>query len=348
MAKRKVNKGESVTPCIDTALSNLNEFDSDEIRDYLADVFSTAREFDDMPFDAAVKSAQEIVNKTKMDELLYDQNQKAKNIQRFNYLSNLINNKNYAITDFLETTRKSGSQNIQSYQKSAKSELSGLFFEDLSKEEIDYLAKPENEMQIWDAHDGIKVNDPMAKKLGEKIKDYISKRNAILVESGAMNITELNADRYFKAVHNPSKLINAGQSMVSMALSLGKAPKNAMELWREEFKTYLDMDKTFKKLRAFNEDGSINNAEVDRIMNQTYDNIVNDRSAEFTRSVVANDREALKKRQRMTYVFKSGRAFAEYNKKFGVKFQVRERKINNIKNHEDKLYGIKKAISKLD
>lgn len=33
----------------------------------------------------------------------------------------------------------------------------------------------------------------------------------------------------------------------------------------------------------------------------------------------------------------------EYNKKFGVKFQVRERKINNIRNHENKLSGIKKS-----
>ena len=64
-------------------------------------------------------------------------------------------------------------------------------------------------------------------------------------------------------------------------------------------------------------DGELDHAYIDKALGNTYENITTGKSEMFTRSIVANDREAVRKKQRMFLYFKDWRSWGEYNEKFG-------------------------------
>ena len=72
------------------------------------------------------------------------------------------------------------------------------------------------------------------------------------------------------------------------------------------------------KPKQVNLEGNIDTAEADKILNRVFDNITTGRSQIFTRSVVANDAEAVARKSRMFFKWKDLRSQLEYNtRKYG-------------------------------
>lgn len=306
--------------CIDEAFKGLKNFTKEDLEDYVQDVFMRAKSYDDLQgarsFDRAIKE----INDEKTKAYFEDANIKANNIMKFERNSKQIKNGKLDVRGLLAARGSYLAQNISNAQKAEMEKIVNQVLGDLSHEEVEHFTSGQFDEVIADIHDGKKVHDPMSQKIADKLKDYFTWRNAQLIISNAMKLEEINEDRLFRAIHDQQKIINAAKSLRQVALEKVTKKydlKNHKTAWRNFIKKFLDMEKTFSRTKAMDLEGKLDGKEADIILDRIFDNITTGKSTIFTRSTVANDREAIAKKSRMFFKWKGLKDQYEYNKTYG-------------------------------
>lgn len=307
--------------CIDEAFDGLRRiFSKDELENYVKDVFNRARQFTDVSnlkaFDRAIK---EINDETKKS-LFEDAQIKANNVNKFEQNAKAMRDKNIDMRGQLAARGDFLADNISNQQKAAYQDLMTYTLGDLEPAERAFLESGENDTVIADIFDGKKIDNPIAKKIAKKLQDYFTYRNAKLVLSDAMKLSDMNEDRYFKAVHDQVRIINGNKSLRKVAVEKVSKKYNLAgnrEKWRNIIKPFLDMKATFQTTDAVDLKGNLDEAQADKIIDRIFGNIVTGKSSIFTKSVVANDREAIARKSRMFFKWKNLRSLYDYNKIYG-------------------------------
>lgn len=306
--------------CIEEAYKALKNFNREDLEEYVQDVFLRAKSFDNLQnvraFDRAIKEINDEYNQSYFETA----QQKARNVLAFESNAKEIREGKLDMRGLLASRGKFLSKNISNAQKAEFEKIVQRVLGDLTHEEVEHFSSGKFDESITDIHDGKKINDPVSQKIADKLKDYFIYRNAQLILSGAMKFSEINEDRLFRAIHDQQKIINASKSLRKVALE--KVTKkydlaSHKTIWRNFIKRYLNMEGTFSKTKAVDLEGNINEKEADKIIDRIFDNITSGKSTIFTRSVVANDREAIAKKSRMFFKWQGMRAQYEYNKTFG-------------------------------
>lgn len=307
--------------CVNEAIGELKNFTKDDLHEYIKLVLDKQREYKTLGYAGGMERAIKEVNKEQLQDLFLDTTITANNIQKFQNVSDKIIRGKANLRSILIRRNENLGSNVASAKKEGIKRLDDMFNNGLSVEENDYLSKKENQMMIGDAIDGKKVSDAVAQKLGQRIADYITYRNENLILSNALKASEINGDRYLKQLHDSQKLLTGGASLLDKSKAWFKKDKllfpDARKKWIGTIKKFLDLDKTFRYTEAMDNDGNLDMAKVDSILQDTFDNIINQKSDIFTRSVAVNSREAVAKRRRMFFVFKDARNMLEYNNVYG-------------------------------
>jgi hypothetical protein len=306
--------------CIEEAFKALKNFPKEELEDYVRDVFTRAKSYDDVQniraFDRAIKE----INDERMKSYFSDATQKARNVKLFEKNAKLLREGKADMRGLLAARGKYLSENISVSQKAEFEKIIQTTLGDLTHEEVEYFSSGQFSEVICDIFDGKKIDDPVGKKIAAKLDEYFKYRESNLVLSGAMKFEEINGDRYFRASHDSTKIINGGKSLRKIAVervtkkySLGE---NRLG-WRNYIKKFLNLETTFQHTDAMDINGQLNMGQVDKILDRIFNNITSGKSEIFTRSVVANDREAVAKKSRMFFKWENLRAQYEYNKTYG-------------------------------
>jgi hypothetical protein len=316
--KKKVNKGEKLKDCLAKAREALTKTDPDELNEYLSRVFTRAKDYDPNQGFDSIKKAMGEINNEHLEGLTNRVAITARNTAKFEtglkYLKKGLTLRSLSIV-----TTKNKDYNIENAQSVAQLELKKEVLQNFDRDEIKKWQSGKLDEQIAAAASGDKVKDPLAQKIGELYKKYPEEiRNPKMVSSDALSIDEIRDDRFLRHIHDAQRLYNAGESLVKRALSLEKVDvEKSKKIWFDDIMKELDLEATAKNAGLFDLDGNIDMEKMKNFVNRAYDNIVSNRNIIFTRSTVANDREALAKRKRMFFVFKDWSAFQRYNKKYG-------------------------------
>lgn len=306
--------------CIEEAFKALKNFNRQDLEDYVQDVFERARSFDDVKnvraFDRAIKEINDQYNQSYFESA----QQKARNVLAFEKNAKDIRDGKVDIRGLLAARGKYLAKNISNAQKAEFEKIVQRVLGDLTHEEVEHFTSGKFDEVISDIHDGKKIDDPVSQKIADKLKDYFIYRNAQLILSGAMKFDEINEDRLFRAIHDQERIINAAKSLKKIATErlTKKYDMSAHKaIWRNFIKKFLDMKATFSKTKAVDLEGNLDEKEADKILDRIFDNITSGKSTIFTRSVVANDREAIERKSRMFFNWRGMREQYEYNKTYG-------------------------------
>lgn len=287
--------------CVDTARQALNLFSGDELEDYINQVATRTRELerDGAPFprNAAIKE----INKGHLEGMLEDSARAARNMNKYDKGKAKID-EDVPMQSLLEKTNKNTDYNVETSANARNQTLHTASFGEMSREELEILTKGEMDDQISAVAEGTSTNDPMIKKIAESLRSYIDKRNAMLIQADAMKVSELNEDRFFRNTYNPSDLVSMGK-----------------ENWVKLHKSLIDIERTFRNTKAINESGEINEAMVDEMIGNTYDNIIQGNGVFFTKPSVAKDWGKIEKTRHMFYKYKGWSSFNTANNQYGQK-----------------------------
>lgn len=304
--------------CLSAAMEGLKHFDNEDLREYANQVFSKAKEYKELTGMAAIDKAIREINNAKAQEYFSDCMTKARSISKMNRLVEAYKAGKANMREMLVRRHKNLSNNVESSQRAAILKLHNTFYRDMSKEEVEHIISGKNDIDIYRAIDG-KDATPIAKNIAEKYHRYVEARNTDIVLSDALPLEFINKDRYLRAMHDPSKILSGGITLVVRASEKGKSLTHdaAKSLWMQRIKSLLDLEKTYADTKATSAEGALNMDEVDKSLSSIFDNIINGRSDIFTKSKVVNDAEAIKKRSRMFFVWKDMESWGKYNKMYG-------------------------------
>lgn len=311
--------------CLDEALAALRNFSREDLDDYAHEVFAKMNDKPNLSSQEAMTQAIEEVNKEMLQSFFEDASIKASNIDKYERDAAALrrNKKDYNLRAQIAKRHVEAGNSIEAAQQTASNELYRHVFSDFNHEETEFITSPENSLTVADIFDGKEVDHPMGKKIADRIKSYFEYRNTQLVTSHAMKMGELNKDRLFMTVHDPVKIVSGAKNFINGAKDIlrGNLKKPDMTAnkvpWREFLKKFLDIQKTFGRTKAIDENGVVNENSVNTIMDNSFDNITTNKSAILTRSSVVSDREAVAKKSKLFYIFKGLRAQLEYSKVYG-------------------------------
>ena len=308
--------------CIEEAFKALKHFGRDALEDYVHNVFMKAKSYDALQGNNAIQKAMQEVNADMAKSYFNSATQKAKNVQLYEENAKLMKEGKANVRSLLISRfDKFLGRNISNAQKAQHEKMAQYVLGDLSPQEVESLSSGKFDQLICDVFDGKHEGDPFTKKMADKIKNYYVYRESEEILSGAMKFDEINGDRFFRAVHDPQRIINADKSLSQIAserITKKYDIASHANYWRNFIKPYLNLEKTFSRSKkAMDLEGNLNMAEADKILDNIFNNITTGKSNIFTRSVVANDREALERKSHMFFYWKDLRSQYEYNKKFG-------------------------------
>jgi hypothetical protein len=300
--------------CFDEALKQLNHFKQEDLHHYVNDVLTKAKSFDSLRSQQAIQQAIEEVNKEHLQAFFEDALVTQNNIRKFDALAQTLKTKNIDLRSLLAKRYTNLSTNLDAYQKAAQQRFFKALFHGMSDEELSYLQNKDNDISMARALDG-KAAPELAKKIAKRIEDYINVRNPELIISNALRLREVNTDRFIRAVHDQGLVMHGGRSAGNTLKNLFKRSedkaallKSSKEKWIRFIKQQLDLEKTFS---------TINKAEIDKRLRIIFDNITTGRSEIFTRSEVANDREAVQRKAHMFFYWKGHESFLNYSREYG-------------------------------
>lgn len=300
--------------CFDEALKQLNHFKQEDLSAYVNDVLAKAKSFDNLRSQQAINQAIEEVNKEQLQSFFEEAMVTQNNIRKFDALAETLKTKNSDLRSLLAQRYTHLADNLPAHQKAAQQRLFKALFQGMSDEELSFLQNKNNDISIARALDG-KATSKLAQQLAKKIEDYIEVRNPELIISNALRLREVNKDRFIRAVHDQGLIIQGGRSTGNSFKNLFKKAdeksvllKQAKKTWITFIKQQLDVEKTF---------GTINKTEIDQGLSRIFDNITTGKSEIFTRSEVANDREAVQQKAHLFFYWKDHEAFLNYSREYG-------------------------------
>ncbi len=296
----------SRSECVDTARLALNLFTGEELETYIKQVNNRSHELQaqGIPFsrDAAIGE----INKTHLEALLDDSARAARNIGKWDTIKTKMDTiktkKDTYISPraFLEKTRQNTDYNIETAGNAAKQVLTTRSFGRLSKEHLDMLEEKTFDDAIFAVADGGTHENKMVQQIGESLREYIDPRNAMLIKSDAMQPSGMSEDRYFRNTYDQSKLLKIGR-----------------DAWIELHKSRIDLEATFRNTKAMNIDGKIDDAIVNEMIGNTFDNIIQGNGPLFTKAAVSRDKQALERTRHMFYKYKDWKSWGMSNKDYG-------------------------------
>lgn len=300
--------------CFEEALKHLKHFTQEDLSTYVKEVLAKAKGIDNVRSQQAVDKAIEEVNQEHLqsffEETLITQN----NIRKFDVLAKTLKEKKIDLRGLLAQRYTNLAKNLPAYQKAAQQRLFKALFQGMSDEEFAYLQNKDNDISIVRALDG-KPTSEWAKKLAKRITSYIEVRNPELIISNALRLREVNTDRFIRAVHDQGLIMHGGRSAKNYFKNLFKSSKakadlckKAKEKWIAFIQKQLDIEKTF---------AVTNKNEIEKRLSYIFDNITTGKSEIFTRSEVANDREAVQRKARMFFYWKDHESFLNYSREYG-------------------------------
>lgn len=306
--------------CIELANEALSRFTYEELTTYANKVFKKAAELGDKTGTDSVEEAIKWVNDKETQALFEHCKVTANNTLKVTARIEEIKNKTADVRSQLVRRYNNLSNNVESSQRAAKQQLASNFFKNITKEEFSYFSDKNNDEDVARAFDG-KDASPLARSLAKKLKEYIEYRNAETVLSDALTLSEIRMDRFLKHNHNQTKMINGQKSLVASAHALLKKHEitDAKELWVRTIKPLLNLKDMFSETDAVDDlFGTIDDAKVDEILRRSFDNITTGKSTIFTKSGVMNDREAVRRKRQMFFIFKDMESFSKYNSVYGT------------------------------
>jgi len=285
--------------CIDTARQALNLFTGEELEGYIKQVNSRARELQTAGVPFAREAAMGEINKAHMEILLEDSARAARNIGKWDTIKTKMD-ADIAPRAFLEKTAKNTDYNIETASNAARQLLTTQAFNKMSKEHLDALEEKTFDDAIFAVADGGTHENKMVQQIGESLRDYIDPRNAMLIKSYAMQASAMNQDRFFRNTYDQSKLLKIGR-----------------EAWIEMHKSRIDVPATFRDTRAMTVEGQIDDAIVNEMIGNTFDNIIQGNGPLFTKAAVSRDRQAIERTRHMFYKYKDWKSWGMSNKDYG-------------------------------
>lgn len=306
--------------CIELARRELARFTEDDLREYVNLVFDYARDLGDSNSTMNIQAAIEHADNAMLQSLFEDCKITANNTAKYERIVDKIKNKVADMRSLFVRRYSNLDYNVESSQRETKRQLQAKFFGQISQEEFAYFTDKNNQLDIARAYDG-KEAPPLAKAIADKLQDYIDFRNAEMVMSDALTLKDIRGDRYFRHNHNATKMINAQKSLVASAKDALKShdTAHAKRLWIDTIKPLLDLKSMLKGTEAY--DGlfeTIDDAKVEEILSNAFDNITTGKSEIFTKSAVVNDREAVKRKRHMFFIFNDMESYAKYNETYGT------------------------------
>ncbi len=322
--KPKIDKGKGVgmtkEDCLELGQKALASFTGNELNDYVSEVFNRAKSYKDISGQTAIKRAMQEVNNETMEDLFHECTVKANNVSKFENKSTLIKNKKSDMRKMLDYRGKAQGTTLVGSQNASRATLAdAVFDQNWNKARETFLFDKNNDMGTYDALDGRDAASEN-KQIAELINRFRDLRNAESVRSNAIPIHHLGTYRYLDHMHDSTAMINGGNNLIQRAKNLAKGIKadiNAKDAWVNYIIERLDLPKMFQGSKGVDIDGNLNMEYVRRTLSNTFENITTAKSELFTKSVVANDREAIKRKQRMFLYFKDWRAWGEYNERYG-------------------------------
>lgn len=323
MTKPRVDKGTGGAltreDCLALGEKVLSQFTSDELKDYVSKVFSYARN-SSLKGQAAIDEAMKSVNDEELALLFNDCARKAQNTAIYEERAKAIQDGNAELRQYLDYRIANRGNSIVAAQRSARSRLANTFFDEtFSREEESFAFDDDNYQDIMNALDG-KDASPMAKKVAARTDKYREQRNADSVSSGYLSIEHLSKYKYLDHNHDVSKMVSGGANFAKRARAMFSRKETKIEAkksWVEFILPKLDLEAMFEGSKGMDDAGNLNMEYIQNVLENTYENITTGKSDIFTKSIVANDREAVKKKLRMFLLFKDWSAWGEYNAKYG-------------------------------
>ncbi len=285
--------------CIDTARQLLNLFTSDELEHYIKEVITRTKNLQDSGVPFARNAAMKEINNEQLAYLLEDSARIARDIGKWDIIKAGLD-KGYRKKSYIDKTRENTDYNIET---AGHAEIQGLneeSFQKLSKEQLNTMEEAKLDDAIYAIADGIISDNASIKAIGEALRDYIPIRNARLVQADAMRASELNHDRFFRNTYNPSKMV-----------------KMTKPVWVALHKSLIDIKGTFENTRAMDFEGNINDAIVDEMIGNTFDNIIQGNGALFTKASVSKDSDRIERTRHMFYKYKDWKSWGIANKEYG-------------------------------
>lgn len=310
MPKVKISKD-----CIDEALRALKDFSAEELKQYTHDVFEKARSYPNISNAAAFEKAMGEINDSRMRSYFESAMTAANNASKIEANTNKIRNGKADAQDIFVKLHRNQADNVVSAQSAAREELEAPVFNAISREETEYLASGNNDLEIAAAYDGRKVGNKFANSIADLWKKvYFPLRNSNLITSNAMPFEHINEDRSFRNIHDPNKMMLGGSSAAEEAQSPRKySTGNAKERWISWVRKHFDLVHS----DAVDLDGKVDEAREHEIIGDMYENITTGKSDILTRSLVVNDRVAIQNRTRRRLQPKSMLDFTLYNREYG-------------------------------
>lgn len=311
MAKKsKVSKD-----CIEKARVILNKFTRDELRSYYNEVMNSS-----VKNKISVTEAMKLVDKEISSDLFHECKSIADDTNVFERHEQAIKGGKASLRSIGVRRHEYEADNMEAHKHNAKHKLNDQVMSSLEGEELGHARDSRNQEAIADGFDGKEVSQ-IDKSVGQKIfGDFVGFRNAYALTTNTLLPSEIKQGRYLKQYHNRSKMIRGSQNMIaglSRFLKKYDITRSKME-WVNKAKLHLDARESFPDGEHIREDGSIDDAEYTKLLENTFDNITTQKSVKWTQSKTVNDRDAVRRKKTQQLVFKSARDFVEYNKVYGT------------------------------
>lgn len=294
--------------CMSAAKDALKTFSEADIEKYTAHVFEKMRSYENLHGTDAISKAIAEVNDERMQAYLSTLQTKVNNAAKFDERAAKIKEGRQTVLQTMVRRIKGLGDNVEAAQRKSFKKLMDHFFNLLTDEEFSFLNKADNDIEIVRAVDGKPSND-IAKSIAEKFKIYIEARNIDMVASNALPFYAINKDRMLRAVHDSGKLLRGGRSLIQSAMAKKYSVSEARAIWKEFITPLLNLSETFHDTPALELDGKINAAEVDKMLDEIFDNITTGKP-ELMQGVGRG-------KNTMFFYWKDMEAWMNYNKQYG-------------------------------
>lgn len=312
----------SIKDCYATSLEELKYFDHDALLDYTQRVLARADEIDNKRGMKAIEQAMKEINDEKNASYFWDMQAMANDAEKLTDASDKVRKGQATLMSVMIKRNENLADNAEAQIQFKRDMYFKKVYGESTREQQKYLQNPDNQLRIAAVVDGGKATNPYDEFWAKTLMQYKNLRNADLVVENALALERLNDDRFLKQVHRQDRLISGNTSAAKAAIdaNYGKHLRetDARTFWREKIKKRLDIEKTFQFTHAADELGNIDMRTVDKIIDNIYDDITTGESNVETTSSAVNDRQALSRKGRLFFHWKSFTDQLEYNKEFGT------------------------------
>lgn len=307
-----------IAACLEEAKKVFADFSEDELRDYVGQVQRLVKT-QGLSYPRAIAE----IADAQTENALQEARSVAESERKVTGMLEAIKKGTATLRSLMvrmSSKRQNLSNNVESASKSYQNKLASSLFDSLDEKTYHEFVKGDLDEAIAHAYD-TGEGDAVAKTIAQAIKQFQKDSDYYLVRSGAYRLNDLHPKRFFKAIHDPARLLGKSNGLVKNVwntVTRKTMPiEQAKARWKSIIKDNLDTEATFGKTDAVDAEGNIDEGEVERILDDKFDKIVRGDSDGILNNMVAPDLETLLKRKQMFFVWKDLRSFLNYAREYG-------------------------------